>query len=160
MDLKVIVSGSKIGLLYNFLKVNDSDAPLFGRPYMEVKLGKLSPQKAREFLVRGFEQKGVKIPDDTIEEAIKKFDGVIGWLTYFGHSYARSRETISMIVEKALKLSAMEADHALNIYGIRRERYVGILKIVVSSKGLRWNEIKKAFEAKYGKSLTTHYLTS
>ncbi|MEM1547116.1 MAG: ATP-binding protein [Candidatus Methanomethylicia archaeon] len=151
LDLKVIVSGSKIGLLYNFLKVNDPEAPLFGRPYMEVKLGKLSPQKAKEFLVRGFEQEKVKISDDIIEEAVRKFDGVIGWLTYFGHSYARSRETISMIVEKASKLSANEVNHALNIYGIGRERYVSILKIVASSEGLRWSEIKRAFEAKHGR---------
>lgn len=151
LDSRIIVSGSKIGLLYNFLKVNDPEAPLFGRPYVEIKLKKLDFKKAKEFLERGFEQEKLEVSSEIIDEAVRKFDGIIGWLTYFGYSYTRKGESMDSILEKACKLSASEVDHALRIYGIGRDRYVGVLKIVASGSGLKWTEIKRALEAKFGK---------
>ncbi|MEM1550041.1 MAG: ATP-binding protein [Candidatus Methanomethylicia archaeon] len=151
LDSRIIVSGSKIGLLYSFLKINDPEAPLFGRPYVEIKLRRLDFKKAREFLEKGFEQEKVEVSSEVIDEAIRSFDGVIGWLTYFGYSYTRKGESIDSIMEKACKLSASEVDHALEIYGIGRNRYVSVLKIVASGSGLRWSEIKRALEAKYGR---------
>ena len=45
-----VLTGSQVGLLYNFLGLNDPNAPLFGRAYMEVKTRRLSPDEAYEFL--------------------------------------------------------------------------------------------------------------
>ena len=151
LNSRVVVSGSKIGLLYDFLRVNDPEAPLFGRPFAEVKLRRLSPEKSREFLERGFEQEGFKAKTEVIEKAVDKFDGIIGWLTYFGNSYARRGESLESVMEKACSLAASEVDHALNIYGAAKTKYLTALKIVASSDGSRWSEIKRAMEAKFGR---------
>lgn len=124
LDSKIVLSGSKIGLLYDFLRVDDPEAPLFGRPYVEVKLKKLDLEKAKEFLEKGFEQEKVKVSNEIVDEAVRRFDGVIGWLTYFGYSYTRGGESIDSIMEKACKLSASEVNHALNLYGIGKNRYI------------------------------------
>ncbi len=41
-NLRLVLSGSQIGLLYGFLGLNDPRAPLFGRAYMEIKTRRLS----------------------------------------------------------------------------------------------------------------------
>lgn len=151
IDLKVVISGSQVGLLYKFLRVEDPEAPLYGRPYLEVKLKRLNVQKSREFLERGFEQEGLNVSSTLIDEAVNRFDGIIGWLTYFGYSYARSRRTVEEVVEKASKMSVNELKHAIEVYGLGKKRYIETLKIVASSDGLRWSEIKRALEARMGK---------
>lgn len=151
LNVKIVVSGSQVGLLYRFLRIQEPEAPLFGRPYLEVRLKRLEPQKAEEFLWRGFEQEGIKVNREVVEEAVSRFDGVIGWLTYFGYSYTRNKYSISKILEKASKLSLSELNHALSIYNVGRKRYLEVLKIVASANQLRWSGIKRALEAKEGK---------
>ena len=101
VDAKVVVSGSQVGLLYRFLRAGDPDAPLFGRPYIEVRLGRLSPEKSREFLIEGFSQEGINVGDALVDKAVSLFDGVIGWLTYFGFTYSRSKEQPEDVFRKA-----------------------------------------------------------
>lgn len=133
------------------MRVDNPEAPLFGRPCLEIKLKRLNAQKSKTFLERGFEEEGLKVPSEVIKEAVKRFDGNIGWLTYFGYSYTRGNETIDRIFEKALKLSVNEVKHALNVYGLGRRRYVEVLKIVASGTSFNWSEIKRGIEAKLGK---------
>lgn len=151
LNLKIILSGSKIGLLYRFLRVNDPEAPLYGRAFAEVKLRRLREDEAREFLERGFEQEGVKVPRRKIEQAIEKFDGIIGWLTYFGYSTVAGGEDIEAIYDKAAKLALNELEHALKIYGVGEKRYREILKITTLLGEARWSEIKRGVEARHGR---------
>ncbi|WP_148683588.1 ATP-binding protein [Fervidicoccus fontis] len=46
LNIKVIVSGSMVELLYRFLRVEDPEAPLYGRAYSEVRLKPLPREKA------------------------------------------------------------------------------------------------------------------
>lgn len=149
--LKVVVSGSQVGLLHRFLRLHEPDAPLFGRPYIEVRLRKLEMEKAREFLMKGFEQEGVKMPQEVIEEALKRFDGIIGWLTYFGYASTRTREPIEGIFERASRLAAEEVSNALKIYGVAEPRYKEALKVVSNLGNARWIEIKRGIESRLGR---------
>jgi len=151
LNLKIIISGSMIGLLYRFLRINDPEAPLYGRAFTEVKMRRLSEDESRQFLIKGFEQEGIEVRDEVINEAIKRFDGVIGWLTYFGFAVTTSREDINTIHEKASKLALSELDHALKIYGVGERRYREVLKIIASLGKARWSEIKRGVEARLGK---------
>ncbi|MGC9153929.1 MAG: AAA family ATPase [Vulcanisaeta sp.] len=87
-NIRLVLSGSQVGLLYSFLGLHDPKAPLFGRAYMEVKMRKLSLDEPMGFLERGFNQLGINCPKDALERAVETFDGIIGWLTYFGYTYA------------------------------------------------------------------------
>jgi AAA+ ATPase superfamily predicted ATPase len=151
VNMKVVISGSQVGLLYRFLRIEDPEAPLFGRPYIEVRLKRLNTQMAKQFLKRGFEQVRLEVSGNVIDEAVDAFDGIIGWLTYLGYSYIRSKEPTDRIIDKASKLSGSEVSHALNVYGVGKKRYVETLKIVASRNSSRWSEIKRALEAKLGK---------
>jgi AAA+ ATPase superfamily predicted ATPase len=151
LDIKFIVSGSQIGLLYRFLRVNDPEAPLYGRPYIEVRLGRLSESDSRRFLLEGFKQCGVEVSEGEIEEALRWFDGVIGWLTYFGYSRAVGGEKLPSIVGKASKLALSELEHALKIYGVAEKRYREVLKAVALTNPAKWIQIKRWVEARLGR---------
>lgn len=150
LEVRVVVSGSQVGMLEKFLRTNDPEAPLFGRPYKRVELKPLSEEKSREFLRRGFNQEGIEVPEELIEKAIREFNGVIGWLTHFGYNYARGERSIDSIVEKAVSLASSELEHFLGTRGLGRERYAQSIKLIASG-ARRWSELKRAIEAKLGR---------
>ena len=150
LDLKIILSGSQVGLLYRFLRVDDPEAPLYGRPFKEVRMRKLSDEEAMDFLRKGFEQAGMKVSDDILEEA-RRFDGIIGWLTYFGFSMISNRESVEIIERRVSKLAISELEHALRIYGLAEARYREALKVIATLERARWTQIKRGIEARIGK---------
>jgi len=151
-DVKVVVSGSQVGMMYRFLRVEDPSAPLFGRPFYTVRLRPLSRELAREFLLRGLEQEGLEAPADMMEEALDLFDGVIGWLTYFGYSYSRlGFRDLRSVLEMAARLAYEELSHALQMYGVGRPRYEAVLKIAAERDPASWSEILRYVESRLGR---------
>ncbi|QOJ79242.1 ATP-binding protein [Infirmifilum lucidum] len=152
VGVRVILSGSQVGLMYKFLRVNDPSAPLYGRPLYNVRLKPLSPDRAREFLVRGFEQEGVEPPLSAIEEALELFDGIIGWLAYFGYSYTRlGLKDPRAVLGAAARLAYEELEHALRVFAAARPRYAAVLKVVAERGEARWSEILRFVEAELGR---------
>ncbi len=80
-----MVSGSQVGVLRDFLGVDDPHGALYGRFLHEVRLRRLSR-----------------------EEAVERFDGIIGWLTYFGWSYSRGMGGVESILDMAARQEAEE----------------------------------------------------
>jgi len=152
VDVKIVVSGSQVGMMYRFLRFEDPSAPLYGRPFYEVKLKPLDRERAREFLIKGFEQEGVEPPHNLVDRALELFNGVIGWLTYFGYAYARlGVKNLDEILDKAAKLAYEELEHTLQIFGVGKPRYVAILKIVAERGIATWSEIMRYIESRLGR---------
>ncbi len=152
IPVRIVVSGSHVGTLYRFLRVDDPSAPLYGRPFYKVELKPLSRERAREFLVKGFEQEGDKPSGKLIEEALDLFDGVIGWLTYFGYAYTKLKiRELGTVLDMAAKLAYQELNHALQVTGVGKPRYAAILKILAERGAASWSEIQRFIEAKLGK---------
>jgi len=151
LDVKLVVSGSQVGLLHRFLRVDDPEAPLYGRPYVEVRVGRLSEERSKRFLLEGFRQYGVEVSEEEVEEAIRQFDGVIGWLTYFGYSKVIGGEGLQSIVDKASRLALNELEHALKVYGVAEERYREVLRVIALAQPARWAQIKRWVEARMGR---------
>jgi len=151
VDVKVVVSGSQVGLMHRFLRFDDPSAPLYGRPFYAMRLRPLSRELAHEFLIKGFEQEQVEPPAGLIEKAVDLFDGVIGWLAYFGYSYARlGVRNLSSVLETAARLAYEELDHALQIFSVGRPRYEAVLRIA-AERSSSWSEIARYLESKLGK---------
>ncbi|MGC9072466.1 MAG: AAA family ATPase, partial [Acidilobus sp.] len=83
-NVTFILTGSEVGLLYDFIGVEDEASALYGRFFREVRLERFSPERSREFLRRGFEELGVNVDEDLIDEVAGLFDGIPGWLTFAG----------------------------------------------------------------------------
>ncbi|WP_048815852.1 hypothetical protein [Desulfurococcus amylolyticus] len=84
--------------------------------------------------MRGFEQENLLVNEELIEDAIEKFDEIIGWPTYFGHSFSTGRKSLEEILKKASKLAVSELSKALEVYGIGRKRYEAVLKTIAILK--------------------------
>ncbi len=154
-NLHIVLSGSQVGLLYRFLRLNDPNSPLYGRAYTEVRLGRLSNELSKEFLIKGYREYGIEAPEELINYIVDAVDGVIGWLTYIGFTTAESgslcREVINEAINKAYQLALKELSNYLSIRGLARARYVEILKVIASGEGMSWSEIYSLVSRSLGK---------
>ncbi len=151
-NVRMIVSGSQVGLMYRFLRVDDPSAPLYGRPFYHIKLKPLTKDKARTFLIEGFKQEGLEPPSDVIEEALNLFNGVIGWLTYFGYSYTvLGLKDPKVVLDMAAKLAYEELERAFQVFTVGRPRYAAALKVIAEKEEAKWSEILRFIEAELGR---------
>jgi len=109
----VIVSGSFIGVAEEVLNQVEEERPFYGRRFFRIKLERFDENKSREFLRRGFEEEGVKVDEKIIDEAVKLFDGIPGWLALFGRSYSYSVKhshpiDVKVVVKEAAKQVSKE----------------------------------------------------
>ena len=149
--VSVILSGSEVGLLRDFVGVGNPDSPLYGRYALELEVPRFSPGLSREFLREGFKEVGVDAPEALIEEVVSVFDGIVGWLVYFGRTYLDGLRDLDSIVEAAVETALKELTHLRP-----RERLV--LKAVAS--GARsWSEIRDYVESVEGVAIPRASLT-
>lgn len=148
-DVKVVLSGSEVGLLYRFLRLNDPESPLYGRAVREVRIRPLDRERAMDFLRIGFSQVNMAIDDTLLERAVDELDGVVGWLTLFGYEHYRRGKTLDNVVEEAAQLAAVEVNHALEVHGAARPRFVAVLEAIMLGNST-WSSIRRYVNAKLG----------
>ncbi|MEM2194028.1 MAG: ATP-binding protein [Candidatus Methanomethylicia archaeon] len=160
--IKIVLAGSEVGVLDRLLGKRRVNAPLYGRPYFTIAMGRLPKNKAEEFLRKGFEQIGIKVLDHHITEAIDYFDGIIGWLTSYGYYTSKlgHEDAIVKTLEDGVRLVEEEIKTFLMQRLQARLRYLTILKITISPS--TWSEIKTEFSARIGRKISdkqlSHYL--
>ncbi len=152
--VRFIISGSKIGLLYRFLKVKDPESPLFGRAMGIVELKPFTKEQVAEFLRRGFEELGIEFSD--FDKVYERLGGIPGWLTYFGLKYYEYRDLERAIIDTvsyATALIRQEFNNFLTDKTIARDRYLAIMRIV-ARECAGWTEIKNGLEVMLGMEIS------
>jgi len=149
-NITFIVTGSEVGVLRNFLKLDDPKSPLFGRARLEIMLKKFPEDKAQDFLEKGFKEVGIIVTSNELNEAVSKLDGIVGWLTLYGHYRITYRlnhgEALSKIESDAEELLADELEKLIRY---SPQRYLAILWAI--SLGLKsWSTIKHYAEGVIG----------
>lgn len=156
--LRFILTGSEVGLLLNFLRLDEVSSPLYGRYVNIVKVERFTREQSIEFLKRGFKEANMNVSDDVLNAIVDKVDGIPGWLTYFGYMCLESKnatnEAIKTVSEKALKLVEKELKELFK----RSNLYKHILK-AISLEANSWSNIKKTIETWMGRSLTNAEIT-
>jgi AAA+ ATPase superfamily predicted ATPase len=156
-EIQTIVSGSEVGLLYDFLEIENPDAPLFGRGMAEIEVPRLSREAALDFLQRGCRQVGIAVSPDSHRGAICELDGTIGWLTFYGYELTKgnpSEAALTRTVEQGSRLEAQELHHFLTVRRQGRRRYVSIMKAAARLGRARWSDLKVNLERTEGKKIT------
>jgi AAA+ ATPase superfamily predicted ATPase len=117
-----VLPASKVRLLEIFVKRGDAGSPLYGREIVEVATRRFGREEAVDFFEKGFSQLQTNIKREQIESAVDTFDGVIGWLTYFGHEYAVTGwSDVRRILGEAILVAKEEINSFLS--SRRSERY-------------------------------------
>jgi AAA+ ATPase superfamily predicted ATPase len=159
--LQFIITGSEMGMLYRFLKVEDSKAPLYGRAMVEIKLEGLNRDKSIEYLKKGVRQIKMKASESVLEDIHDRFDGIIGWLTYVGFKAREAKKIDAKVLVDATKKScAIVADEFGNftkLYG--SDRYSTIMKHLARERKSSWSKIKEDLEAKAGVGISNSNVT-
>lgn len=151
----IAFTGSSVGLLERALKNLEYERPFFGRYIRKIKLERFSEEMSRDFLKRGFEEEEVKVEEKVIEEAVRRFDGIPGWLTFFGAEYSfrakrGERANIDEIEEMAVnEVKAEFRDFLLSSQAPERYAWAVMALDRLGGKGTL-NEVTKAVNAIYG----------
>jgi hypothetical protein len=158
-NITVILTGSEIGLLYDFLGFDNPESPLYGRHYAEIRMRNFSPEEAKSFLKEGFKQIKISCLEETVEYAVQKLDGVAGWLTLFG---ARSRDkgkcikqTVDDVLDEGGKLAKAEALKIVKF----SSRYGVMLNFLAKTGKAAWADIKTTLEIREKTSLPSSSFT-
>lgn len=83
-NIKFILTGSEVGLLEDFLHPEEGADPLSGREIRTQKIERFNPGTAEKFLRAGFRETKKRVRSSEIELALKRFDGLVGWLVLYG----------------------------------------------------------------------------
>lgn len=139
--IKIVLSGSEVGMLMNFLGKNNAKAPLYGRAVLELQTHRLDEESANLFLSQGAKQAKIILKEEEVNEAIKRLDGIIGWLTKYG--WLRLRNGHKGALKKAIEEGKVVArEEFLKFAAIAEGKYKAIMK-ALKDGGARWNEIKQ-----------------
>ncbi|WP_297466355.1 ATP-binding protein [Thermococcus sp.] len=147
-NLGFVFTGSEVGLLYDFIGIDDYSSPLFGRVYEEVEVRPFPRELSKEFLRMGFSEVGLDVPEEEIEKAVNELDGIPGWLVEFGFNYWK-RGSFERAMEGTIARARSVIREELIELEKRSPRYSLILRAIAIGLS-RWSTIKDYVEAKGG----------
>jgi len=128
--IKLIITGSEIGLLDKFIGHQEYKAPLFGRASMEIELKPLKTEQTALFLQQGFAQINKKISFEEIQEVIEHLDGILGWTTLYGWARAQGNSperSLEVVEQDGTEMVRRELD--LFLQGRKaKEKYRKVLR--------------------------------
>jgi len=157
-SVQLVITGSQIGFLHEFLGIEDSRSPLFGRHYTEVRLHHLTKAEAIAFLERGFAQENMQVDPKELKNVVSSLNGIIGWLTLVGAT-AREKGGLqaAALSECMTRAAAMASDELKNFLHYRlaaSDRYLVILGQLASRGPARWSDLKRGLETEVGRKLS------
>ena len=156
-NITFIFSGSEVGLLLDFLKIDVPTSPLYGRYYYNLSIERFSEQMAKDFLKTGFKELNISVAEETLDEAVTFFDGIPGWLTFFGNEVSRGNEKIEVVKDMAINLARDELEHLIKTRASRR--YATVLNGIAKGEN-SWSRIKKYVEENEGTTISTSILSN
>ena len=153
-NVTFVFTGSEAGLLYGFLGIDDPSSPLYGRYCFRLTLERFSKDLSAEFLRQGFKEIGLDVSPSVIEEAVEAFDGIPGWLTFFGNEYAKGARDLETVKEMAIETALRELK---NIVKERGRRMALALKGIAEGADT-WSRLKRYVEEREGMTISSSIL--
>jgi len=150
-NITIVLSGSEIGLLRDFIGIENPSSPLYGRYALELHVERFSRDLSIEFLEKGFRELGISVDRSVIEEAVELFDGIVGWLVFFGRAYVDGVRDMGRVMDLAIEL-ALEELAKLS----KREKLV-LKAIACGAKS--WSAIRRFVEEHEGVTIPKAALT-
>jgi len=149
-NLTLVLTGSEVGVLHEFLGLENPRKPLFGRYAREIVLERFTRSESIEFLEKGFEELGVTVSSEELERVVDRLDGIVGWLSTYGYLRGvRKLPEKNALEELFRRAEALVMDELSSLLSHSR-RYWFILK-AVSLGNTRWRGIKEYVEFTTGR---------
>ncbi len=140
--IRIVLTGSEVGLLHDFLAVDDYNSPLYGRVLKEIRLQPFSKELSTLFLKKGFEEIGIE-PDFNFEKVVEVLGGLPGYLIQFGIKYSETHN-FDLAMQETLKTISGMIKGELEELDRKSRRYIKVLKYIASGADT-WSKIKRMF---------------
>jgi len=141
-NLKFVLMGSEVGVLYGFLALEDRESPLYGSAKDEIVIERFSREEAIEFLETGFAEAGVSVPRGLWRRSLMRLTGYP----------AGSSSTATRWSAKARLSTRQRSSKELREVARQSELYGHVLRAVALGYR-RWSAIKRAAEAWMGRRI-------
>lgn len=142
-NIRFLLTGSEIGVLYDFLGEEDYNNPLYGRYISEIQLLPFNDKEAITFLKKGLDEENCSYKNTELIEAHNNLDGIVGHLVQYGlHRLIKSHKEA---LQAAYKVAKTALSKELKELEIRSPRYITILGYIASG-AKRFSHIQKAFQ--------------
>jgi len=157
-NLTFILTGSEVGLLVEYIGVDDPRSPLYGRFVRVLPLERFSRDQSLEFMEMGLREAGLSLPPEALEAAVDFFDGIPGWLTLAGNYIVLRRGVVEL---DELKRAAVEVARGelLGVVRQRGERYARVLRLIAEGCNT-WSKLKRGLEEVEGVTVSTSALSN
>ncbi|MCL4420514.1 MAG: ATP-binding protein [Candidatus Thermoplasmatota archaeon] len=149
-NVHIIITGSEIGILEDFIDIGNAESPLFGRMINEIKISHFDNNVSHSFLKSGFEEAKLKVEDNEINSTIEVLDGIAGWLTYYGYNRTvrkmNTYDSMNDVIEYGKRLIDSEMDRLINN---SKDRYMAIMEAIAAGLN-NWSTIRAYVTSKTG----------
>jgi len=161
-NLTFILTGSEVGLLYDFLGIDDPTSPLYGRYYHEIRVERFDKETSVSFLKQGFSELSIQVDERVVEEIAEFFDGIPGWLTLAGNLYSRTKD-LERVKEVAVNVALQELRNLIEskrkISEQVGKRYFHVLKCLSEGKNT-WAKLRECLSEKEGMTISSSVLSN
>jgi AAA+ ATPase superfamily predicted ATPase len=140
--IKLLFTGSATGLI----KTMAESAEIQGKPIEEKEIRPFSRDASIAFLETGFQKGKINYKPNELEDAVDRFGGIPGWLTYYGAKRCSGKSHIEAM-EEVTRLAKKTATEESKNFG-KLQRAI-VLSLARFSGGATWNEIKVLAASKY-----------
>ncbi|MGC8570428.1 MAG: AAA family ATPase [Caldivirga sp.] len=155
-NITLVLTGSEVGLLHDFLGIDDPSSELYGRYFFTVELTPFNREKSIDFLRRGFAELNINVEDYVLEKAVNELDGIVGWLTYFGKLYLdKGLEALDEVKELGINMVKSEIEELYS----RSQYYQYIMEAAATLEEAKWSDILRYIMAKTGRRPTNATLS-
>ncbi|WP_448521501.1 AAA family ATPase [Pseudothermotoga sp.] len=142
-NVKVILTGSEVGVLHDLLRLSDVKAPLFGRHVDEVAVQRFSAEDSLNFLVLGSKQAALNPDVEKFRKVVDVLDGLVGYLTLYGFTLLQTGDYDRAFAE-TLEIAEKMVESELNELFRKSPNYRIVLEAVAHRMDT-YSKIKKYF---------------
>lgn len=155
-NVTIILTGSEVGLLLEFVGIDNPESPLYGRYAVTLNLERFTKEQSLQFLTEGFREAGMEVRKEWLEEVVNAFDGIPGWLTLYGSLsiFKGAPALLSEAKELAIKTAVNELR---NLVKARGRRYAHALKAIAEG-AKTWTQVREAMEEMEGTTISSSVL--
>ncbi len=139
-DIRFVFTGSMMGVIKNLIEPGPS-SPMYGRQPAILRLNPFTRNLSRDFLIQGFNECGLRVSIEEIDEAVELFNGYVGWLAYYGNYRCVRKvshsKALELVYSEGKKIMMDELERFLSNKK-NREKYIKLLKMLPA----RWKELE------------------
>lgn len=151
-NLTFVFTGSMFGLMKRLLEP-EATSPLYGRSPAKLYVQPFEPERAKQFLRKGFQECNIPVDEATVNAAVERLDGIPGWLTLYGNKISVQKLSHKKAIEETSTEASKIVRDELEHFFENRDRHAYLAALRAAAAFSRWTDVKGTVEVAKGSSV-------